>query len=671
MGYLSELRGPVPHLMKPVIQRFILPALLILSGCFGCSVPAAAQTSRAALREGQKLVRSERYVEAVELMNQVIRRDPSVPELFYLRGYAKYSLDDYLGAEMDYTRALELSPGMAEVLVNRSGVRSLLMDFNGAYDDLARARQIDSTNIGIYISLAKLKLYLKKYYGCIGDCNTAIRLGCEEESPWILRGTAQWSLERYDEAAADFRKAMEINPSNSYPLIQYGSMFLDREMNDSAIVYFSRAVAQDSNNLYATFNRSLARIKLKDLDGAVADLSRVIRLSPYNSYAYFNRALVLYEQKQPEAAVKDLTAVIRLNPQHVTSYYYRGAIRLEMRDYAGALEDLDKAVSLYPENTDALMARSEVKLRLRDPAGSRADYIRAMELSAQDPLNPATLSEEKKSYLENIVKMTGDFEEMNTAGSKFQNQFIDISLREMYAVFTGKAPYDRIRLYDTYGKDHYPWTIVSLTNQSGLITDSLLFAQIGQAEYQIRTGRQLAASHLTRALAFSTFQKYNQAFADYDTLLRADSSFVLAWFSRAVTRYGLIRLIRSLDDYGDQITIGRSNSGLRDQVVAEQPEHNLEQVVSDLTEAIRLDPGFYFALYNRGFVYAAMGEYAKAAEDFTAVLTIRENFADALYNRGLLRIMMQETARGCEDLSRAGELGIPDAYRVIKRYCYK
>lgn len=65
------------------------------------------------------------------------------------------------------------------------------------------------------------------------------------------------------------------------------------------------------------------------------------------------------------------------------------------------------------------------------------------------------------------------------------------------------------------------------------------------------------------------------------------------------------------------------------------------------------------------------GEYGKAIEDFTSALQCNANFAEALYNRGLIYILINETVKAREDLSRAGELGITDAYKVIKRYCYK
>ena len=42
---------------------------------------------------------------------------------------------------------------------------------------------------------------------------------------------------------------------------------------------------------------------------------------------------------------------------------------------------------------------------------------------------------------------------------------------------------------------------------------------------------------------------------------------------------------------------------------------------------------------------------------------------DAYYNRGLVLIYLKDKEKGCIDLSRAGELGVEDAYSVINRYC--
>ena len=43
--------------------------------------------------------------------------------------------------------------------------------------------------------------------------------------------------------------------------------------------------------------------------------------------------------------------------------------------------------------------------------------------------------------------------------------------------------------------------------------------------------------------------------------------------------------------------------------------------------------------------------------------------SDAYYNRGLVQIFLKDKEKGCIDIRKAGELGIPEAYGVIKKYC--
>ena len=94
-------------------------------------------------------------------------------------------------------------------------------------------------------------------------------------------------------------------------------------------------------------------------------------------------------------------------------------------------------------------------------------------------------------------------------------------------------------------------------------------------------------------------------------------------------------------------------------------------MINDYNRVLELDPEFPFVYYNRGFVYCKMGQYQKAIEDFSKAIQYKPKFAEAIYNRGLIHLLLEQTQQGCEDLSQAGELGIQDAYKVMKRYCYK
>ena len=62
-------------------------------------------------------------------------------------------------------------------------------------------------------------------------------------------------------------------------------------------------------------------------------------------------------------------------------------------------------------------------------------------------------------------------------------------------------------------------------------------------------------------------------------------------------------------------------------------------------------------------------DYLGAINDFSKAIELEPDFAEAYFNRGLTRIFLDDMEGGSLDLSKAGELGLTEAYNVIKRYC--
>ena len=446
---------------------------------------------------------------------------------------------------------------------------------------------------------------------------------------------------------------------------------MDMNQVDSSIADFSRAITLDSVNTFALFNRALIYLKISDRVSALRDLNAVIHISPYNSYAYYNRAIVLIGLNEKRGAIHDFEIVSKLDPKNIISYYYRSKLKSDLHDYQGALEDLNKTIGLLPDYTDAYYDRYEVKVKLKDQKGALADYKRAMELTEKNHFNPDSLKAGRKDYLKSLVKLSGDFEQMNAMSSKIQNQSVDISLQPMFCILLWKADFDKIKLYDVYKKDHYFTNILSFTNQSGLVSDSLLRVEVERQTHLIDSAGPNPGSFFKRAISLYLLRKYDHAITDFNATLAADSGFIAAWFGRANARYELIQLINEQDDYQHEITIGKIAPKAQSPPLTATLEHTYEAVIQDYNKVLALDPGFSFAWYNRGFVNSRMGNYRDAINDFSKALELRNDFAEASYNRGLLSILLDENHPGCNDLSRAGELGISDAYRVMKRYCYK
>ena len=88
-----------------------------------------------------------------------------------------------------------------------------------------------------------------------------------------------------------------------------------------------------------------------------------------------------------------------------------------------------------------------------------------------------------------------------------------------------------------------------------------------------------------------------------------------------------------------------------------------------MTKAASLMPSFPFTYYNLGNLYCLSGDLPESINQYSKALDLYPAMGEAYYNRGLVLIYLKDKAKGCIDLSKAGELGVEDAYAVIKKYC--
>ena len=119
---------------------------------------------------------------------------------------------------------------------------------------------------------------------------------------------------------------------------------------------------------------------------------------------------------------------------------------------------------------------------------------------------------------------------------------------------------------DTYKQDHFYTNLVILTNHADLITDSLSRYNIKIQTHKIDSLKVTPDLFLVRGISYAAIKNFNNAFSDYDTSLIMDNNYVLAYFCRANSRYELILLIQSLDNYDNQVMIGGGSSKIQEQL---------------------------------------------------------------------------------------------------------
>ena len=93
------------------------------------------------------------------------------------------------------------------------------------------------------------------------------------------------------------------------------------------------------------------------------------------------------------------------------------------------------------------------------------------------------------------------------------------------------------------------------------------------------------------------------------------------------------------------------------------------EAIEDMQKAAELVPNLPYAYYNLGNLYCLSSELVNSIDNYTKAIDLYPYMGDAYFNRGLVLIYLKDKEKGCIDLSRAGELGVQDAYGVIKKYC--
>lgn len=215
---------------------------------------------------------------------------------------------------------------------------------------------------------------------------------------------------------------------------------------------------------------------------------------------------------------------------------------------------------------------------------------------------------------------------------------------------------------DAYNRSRQLPAALRFTTQEVTLTADMVnqhFAQISNLSRQIdlleqvaspysQTNDQLCAAYIARAFEFALVQDYSSALDDVTRAILMDSKLYFAYFCRANWRYKLLEYKRAMGESTDAA--------------------EFELMMRDYDYVINHLPDFSFAYYNKANMLCLQQDFKAAISYYSQAIAADSDFAEAYFNRGLTYIYINETDKGVKDLSKAGELGIYQAYNLISRF---
>ena len=628
---------------------------------------------------GRQVLIDNKYPQAINVFNLLIKTDTTLYEAYLFRGIAKYNLNDFIGAQADFSKAIQMNPVYTPAYHYRAITNSRTGKYDDALRDLQEAMNLRPGYVGLYYSRGITYFLSQQFEHAIEDFNRFLRFEPKVGEAYLNRGTAYLLLKDTASALNDYNTAILLNKFEPEGYVRRARIYALQEKNEKAIDNLNEAIRLDTANTFAYFNRAMVRNNMRNINGALADLQKVLQLDPDNALTLYNRALIRSQIGDYDNALQDYEKVININPNNVLVYYNRAAVYIELNRYRQALNDYDKAIELYPDFANAYMNRAYVKSQLGLVASAGDDRKTAqqkIEAYKQKIGSASTFSmyADTSKQFNKLLAFDAEFARNDFSYDLLQYRKIDIRLKPLFklmAVAPAKQP--------AFDRQYFNPALELLKQQPELplymVNETQNISERELLRCDSIAGKALdkpdAETYFRKGVTQFQLRRFNDALVYFNKAIEADPDNAFYYINRSALQSEMIDFIASIENNMQVLSL--DNSGVTKTVIQDQVtrEYSYDDAINDLNTAARIMPDMAYIYYNLGNLRCLSNAYPEAIGNYTYAIQLYPYFGEAFYNRGLLHIYLRETEKGCLDVSKAGELGIDDAYSVIRKYCIK
>lgn len=700
--------------------------LFILFQICSFSLFAQINTDRV-LAIGRNALYFEDYVLSIQYFNQVIKSKPWLAEPYFYRAVAKINLDDYKGAEEDCSLCLGHNPFLVQAYYARGIARQSQEKYKEAIADYDKGLEFRPEDQQMLSNKAVACIQSKDYRGAEKVFDVIMKLYSKDSKNYMTRGAMYAEEGDTIKALADYSKAITLDP---YYAPTYGNRALllyDKHDLKGALADLNEAIRLNTRESGYFINRGLVRYQMNDLRGAMEDYDQVINIDSHNQIARFNRALLRSQVGDDNRAIEDFDVVIEQEPDNYIAYYNRALLRFGTGNYKGSIGDFDKVLAQYPNFISGYYSRSEAKRKVHDNVGADRDYWKAFEMeqklrkgktlsnanaTASAGRNTTTVDSPDVASSDSNTREKSDksiekfnrlvvYDKDEERKSKYQNEFrgrvqdrnvrVDLESQFILTYYEKIDPIKELVYYDKSVEDYNARMLLShklrITNQEAPLTEDQVsqhFTSINELSAKIDKQPNNADFYFARGLDYMLVQDFTEAIKDYSKAIEINPNFTMAYFNRAVVRYKQLDYNLSQTAAADENAmsagmslnfekgIATSNKAVSSDPITAQLKDNKrayehELITHDYDMVIKLNSGFVYAYFNRANLRCVQRDFRAAISDYNEAIERDPEFAEAYFNRGLAYLSQGDANKGIADLSKAGELGIVNAYSIIKR----
>ncbi len=302
--------------------------ILLLLNLIGCSI-----FNQEYYDSANKEYSDGNYQTALYYLDEIIKENDNVYEVYVLRSKVNLKLGNKEQAEKDIQKALDI------------------------YDDYEA-----------HFIYGKILFDNSDFNNALYHFSKAVELNPRFTEGYLNRAYTYYKINEFEKAIKDYEKAYELDPNSSVPFVNIGFIYGLLGQNELAIQYYSNAIILNPKDFNAYYNRAGELLTKRKYQEALNDLLVAAELDNKNIEILFLIADTRIKLKDYQNAFNDYTKILLIDSANSTAYYQRGLVNIELKRDKAACDDFSKAGELgyfdaYEQIKKHCVKKSNVKKR--------------------------------------------------------------------------------------------------------------------------------------------------------------------------------------------------------------------------------------------------------------------------------------------------------------------
>ena len=393
------------------VKVFLILAGFLIVGCGTKSTEEYVESARAYIDKSD-------YSAAVIELKNAIEQNGTHAEARWLLGSVYFEAGNFLGAEKELSRALELNFSSEKVLplyaqallavekhevlweVSEEGLggeslstvlaakaisNQVQGNINEAKSLILKAAAIEPAPLFTLVTLARFSVYEGDLAGARKQLSSVLDLDIEHVPAWSLLGDLEMGANQIDEALAAFNRVIELRPNNIDALYKASLLHLHKGDNESFKQNLGSLKKISSESPVTSFLEGVDFFHASQLDEARSAFEKVTKAGNRFPLTYYYLAAIHFQQSNFETAKNNIDTFLSIANGNVLGNKLAAALEEQEGNLDVAADLLWGVLSINPEDVTVLTQLGNVLIKQGKNDEGLELLVKAADLQPDSP----------------------------------------------------------------------------------------------------------------------------------------------------------------------------------------------------------------------------------------------------------------------------------------------